>query len=332
MENNRKFIIAFVPASNNGLSYRGTEIALFDYMFYLEKLLGHKAILCLGKNAYNEPSVLLKFKKEFDIIIYFTNGEDLENQLIEHKVDACYLIRSGRKQEPMLKTIPMLIHCVYNMSESYGLVTAGVSKSVADKFNKKEYVPHMINLYDTNENYRKELKIPENAIVGIRLGGSDSFDLIMAKNVILKILKNNLNIYFIFAVKPQCLIEVFHERLICLEPFADLETKRKLINTANFMIHAQSLGESFGLSIGEASQCNIPIMTFNGGVLQEHLRILGNKCILYNNEEELYNIIMNFNPEEMKNKDWKAYDDYTPEKVINIFDNVFLEPLRKLLY
>ena len=55
-----------------------------------------------------------------------------------------------------------------------------------------------------------------------------------------------------------------------------------------------------------------------------HVYLLGNKGIWYHNIPELKNILLNFNPEIESKKDWNAYKEYTPEKVMKIFQNVFL--------
>jgi len=327
---NKKLVIAWYPASNGGLSFRGSEVSLFSYAHFAEKLLGHKSIICLQMNAFNEPSVLKIFEERFSIV-RFDDVTDLETCLIDKKVDAFYSIRSGRQEFPLLEKIPMLIHCVYDMSDAHGLVYAGVSKTIADKYNKSAYVPHMVHLEDSIDTYRKELGIAQNAIVFGRHGGVDTFDLPMAKEAILKILSEKENIYFLFAVRPLIFQDVSHKRLICLEPFADLLVKRKFVNTCNAMIHAQSLGESFGLACAEMSMCNKPVITWDGGVCQEHLRILGDKCIKYKSANELYDILSNFNPIFMAKKNWKAYQDFTPVKVMAKFDKVFLNPLKEKL-
>ena len=48
------------------------------------------------------------------------------------------------------------------------------------------------------------------------------------------------------------------------------------------MIHAQYLGETFGLSIGEFSVNNKPIITYGGRVLNDNYKIiLKNNAIYY---------------------------------------------------
>ena len=56
-----------------------------------------------------------------------------------------------------------------------------------------------------------------------------------------------------------------------------------------------------------------------------HVHLLGDKAIWYNNPNDLHNILLNFNPEVEIMKDWNAYKEYTPEKVMGIFKKIYLE-------
>ena len=104
----------------------------------------------------------------------------------------------------------------------------------------------------------------------------------------------------------------------------DLDEKVTFINTIDAMLWAQHMGETFGIAIGEFSSKNKPIIAMKIGVLS-HVYLLKDKALWYNDSESLYNILLNFNPDIEKHKVWNAYDDYTPEKVINIFNKVYLQ-------
>lgn len=326
---NDQLVLAWLPASNNGLSFRGSEVALLDYMTFATSLLNCKCILCLGKDSYCESRVLKLFVK-FQIV-RFDNENDLEPTLLELGVHALYTIRANPTNGLKLKQIPMLVHSVYDMNpRGNELICAGVSQSVANADDRtyNPFVPHMINLAESSADYRSLLKIPANALVIGRHGGSDTWDLQIAKEALLKILDKREDVWFLFAVRPKILEDVAHPRVICLECFADPIIKRKFINTLDAFLHAQSMGETFGLSCGEASQANKPVIVWNGGRCQEHLRILGNKAIKYNSSDELFNILMKLDKTDIPRHDWKAYDEYSPTKVMTIFNKVFLDPLR----
>ena len=50
-------------------------------------------------------------------------------------------------------------------------------------------VPHMIRIFETNENLRLELSIPNDSIVFGRYGGLDTFDLDFVHNAIKDIIE-----------------------------------------------------------------------------------------------------------------------------------------------
>ena len=55
-----------------------------------------------------------------------------------------------------------------------------------------------------------------------------------------------------------------HPNIIHAQATADMEYKTKFINTSDAMIHARLEGESFGLSCGEFSIRNKPVITWDG--------------------------------------------------------------------
>jgi len=91
------------------------------------------------------------------------------------------------------------------------------------------------------------------------------------------------------------------------------------------MMCGRSDGEVFSLSQGEFSFKNKPIITTRIGY-EGDVHLLGNKAIWYDNTN-LYNILISFNRIEAKNYDWNAYKEYTPEKVMKKFKEVFIDSL-----
>ena len=106
---------------------------------------------------------------------------------------------------------------------------------------------------------------------------------------------------------------------------SNLKTKRKFINTADAMIHARGIGESFGMACAEYSFCNKPVITFDGSPERNHIATLKDKGVYYSNGMQLVNIFKDFRKEPQK--DWNAYKDFSPEKVMAKFDQVFLNQL-----
>jgi hypothetical protein len=214
--------------------------------------------------------------------------------------------------------------------EPHGERNAAVSEYLSKKYNNiVDYVPHMINLPNCNENMRQQLNIPVDAIVIGRYGGYYQFDIKIAHEAIKTILQAEEKMYFVFANT-----NVFYEhpRIIYLSKIIDLEEKVKFINTCDAMIHARSDGETFGLSVGEFSHCNKPIITCKSNMDNAHIDILQEKAIIFNTEENLVEIFKNIKNIINSRKDWNAYKDYTPEKVMNKFFKVFIDSNPKIDY
>jgi hypothetical protein len=89
------------------------------------------------------------------------------------------------------------------------------------------------------------------------------------------------------------------------------------------MLWARSDGEVMSLAMGEFSTMNKPIICMNIGY-PGHIHLLKEKAIWYHDLESLSKILLNFNPETERKKDWNAYKEYTPENVMRIFQNVYL--------
>lgn len=302
-------IIAF---HTNQLSERGTEVAIFDYAYYHQKR-GFISII-LFKDIFCQK-VYDKFKKEFKCIQY-NNFSDIDQIIIDNKINYFYSIEPGDCVDRLVTKCPNLIHAVFRVlphGEKYAAISDAVAK------NKVAVVPHMINLPSHDRNLRKKLNIPENAIVLGRYGGYDQFDISYVHQAI----SEENNIYFLFAnTRPFCQ----NKNIIYLDTIIDLEEKVEFINTCDAMIHARVQGESFGLSIGEFSSKNKPIITCTIAEDYAHLYFLAKKAIYYKNYEEIKNIFNNISNIIKFRSNWICYEEFTPDNVMNKFYQVFLNP------
>jgi hypothetical protein len=299
---------------------RGSTVALYDYALYNEKILLNKSVIITSKNGHDEPA-LHKFVKQFSIK-YYSHEEEIEDLVKD--CDLFYTIKYG-KYGYLPKNVKTCVHCVFDLSEPHGDVYAAVSKTLANKFGSYTYVPHMIGLKQSrnNCNLRKTLKIPDKSIVFGRHGGQDTFDLNFVKNAIINLVNIKQELHFIFVNTP---IFYVHPRIHHIDKIVDLDEKNRFICSCDAMIHAQSLGETFGIAIGEFSVNNKPIISYNGKVWNDHYKnILQDNALWYNNEHECYTIMLNFNPNDFKNRDLNCYKDYTPEKIMLKFKEVFID-------
>ena len=90
------------------------------------------------------------------------------------------------------------------------------------------------------------------------------------------------------------------------------------------MIHARSDGETFGLAIAEFSSLNKPVITCRSYKDNCHLDILGEKAIIFDSDISLFNILKDIKNIVNSRDDWNAYKEYTPDKVMKKFMNVFM--------
>jgi len=307
------------------IDVRGTCVALYDYARYNEEILGNKSIITSkqsNEDTYiHDHIAVIKFTKRFPVYFY-TDKQDLHSYLKKSNVNILYAIKYGKKDDIIFPDIKMVVHCVFDLTEPHGNVYAAVSQTLAQKFNYPLYVPHMVSLKPPiyKENMRSELKIPESAIVFGRHGGLDTFDLTFAMKCIHEVVQIRDDIYFIFinTVKFSN-----HPRVIYLDKIIDDGEKNRFINTCDAMVHAQSLGETFGLAIAEFSINLKPIITYSGNVLNNTYRkILKNNAIYYETYNDLKDILLTF---KKGTKGINCYEEYTPKKVMTIFNEVFIQ-------
>lgn len=324
-------------------TFRGSEIAAFDYALFNRLLptsegLNNESIIVVPKiqSQTENPLVKEKFANEFSIF-YYDDITQLNEICKREKVDAMYTIKygtnEGESKNLLLKEIPVFVHCVFTTEEPHGTVYAGVSESVSlknSKNHKHPFVNHMVYLPDIKSNFRETLEIPTTAIVFGRHGGDDTFDLPFVKEAIIELVNERSDIYFLFAVKPRMMNDTEHPQIIYLESFVDMRIKTKFINTCDAMIHACSLGESFGLSILEFCHQNKPVITWTGGAWhKQHHKNLGNKGVYYNDKDSVKRIMSTFDPKKMNNDYKIVVAPFSPEKIMKQFSDVFLSTIKK---
>jgi glycosyltransferase involved in cell wall biosynthesis len=318
---------------SNQLCERGTEIALFDYAYYNQIILKNKSYIFYEKNnTNNNESVINKFKKEFDIVVGVNNFDEVDKYLTENDIHILYYSKGGDNDNKLSKVANNVIHCVFNCSEPHGDVYSALSSSVSDYNDTIPILPYIAYLPYHEENMRKELNIPEDAVVFGRHGGKGQFDIKIVQEIICNIAKSNPTIYFIF-LNTNTFCETL-PNIIHLDTIIDPNLKRKFINTCDAMIWARSDGETFGLAIAEFSICNKPVIAANVG-FDCHYKILKNKGLWYSSSDELINqikYIATTDKKELQRKDWNAYKEYTPENVMKIFYKIVIMPfIEKLL-
>ena len=308
---------------DNSLSERGTTVALYDYAYYNKYILKNKSIILYDSTRTDtNPLVVEKFKKEFDVFST-DNFNKVDKILIENKCDILYVTKSGENDNKHSTIIKTVVHCVFTCSQPHGNVYASISQWVHNNDGKYPVVPYIVNLPKNDLNLRIKLGIPESVIVFGRHGGYNQFNIKYVQDIVYQVASERSDIYFLFVNTEnfcQPLPNIIH-----LDRIIDLNEKVSFINTCDAMIWGRSEGETFGLAIAEFSVKNKPVIaTKENKTDPAHIHLLKDKAFWYN-KHSLKDILVNFNKEEINHKDWNAYREYSPEKVMKIFKKVFID-------
>jgi hypothetical protein len=319
-----KLIIMKIAFHSNQLCLRGTSVALYDYAYYNRVFLNNDSIILYDKaSAWNVDGAKQKFESKFQVTGY-DNFSAVDKIIEKEKVDAIYMIKGGENDGKLPGSCKSLIHAVFAqpLENKHGSIFAFVSEWLSKECSnyKIPYVPHMINLLQTDENLRKDLNIPIDAVVIGRSGGIETFDIEFVHSAVKKVVNSRKNIYFLFQNT-----EPFyrHPHIIYLNGNSDLLYKTKFINTCDAMLHARKRGETFGLAIGEFSSCNKPVICYGNSPEKNHYMVLKDKGIYYSKEKELVKQLLGF--EKSPEKNWNCFENFTPEKVMMKFKEVFLD-------
>jgi hypothetical protein len=310
---------------DNSLCLRGTTVAIYDWAYWTRHYLSIDPIIMFNlKNNFNDKSVIKKFEKEFPVFGYEDKSQ-IDDILSKNKCDAFLMEKGGEPDGVISSGSKNLVNAIsgwWKPEWVHGDVYAMGSKWLSKITDYKiPYVPYIVHLPNHNLDMRDELGIPKDALVFGRNGGWDTFDLQFVKQSIVENLEKRSNIWFIFQYT-----EPFyeHERIIYLEPTADLNEKVRFINTSDVMLHARNIGESFGLSCAEFSIRNKPVITYYNSLERNHIDTLDERGIFYENKEDIDHILLNLDRNEINGLEWNCYQDYSPENVVQKFKEVYL--------
>jgi len=313
-------------------SVRGSEIATFDYAYWNEILLRNQSIIVIPRDyqqhkhytgeQVNNLDVEKKFRTSFPVLC-FDSYEHLDEILREEGCDVLYHLKSGEKDVDYKFSVPYAVHCIFTCTESHrhGDVYAAVSQDV----NKAgaPVVPHICTpLPDSKTTLYRELNIPGDALVYGYYGGSETFNIPFVQDTIKWIVENHRHIHFIFMN-----ITPFHHHPQIHYIPASVNSLRKsaFVNTCTAMLYARAQGESFGLAIAEFTSKGKPIIVYKHPIEnRNHLDVLGDTAIYYEDEKDLYQILTEFDPSTAPVPIDYAHI-FNPRDVMKRFGEVFLE-------
>jgi hypothetical protein len=307
---------------SNQLSYRGTEVALFDYAFFNEKILNNKSVIISDKT---HPHLERKsdFESAFATELY-NDFSEVEKMVDKHQLDAIFYIKHGANDGKIVKNAKNWVQAVFRVNDPHGDAYFYNSPWMGDYMGNKPFVPHIVKkLPETDQNYREVFHIPADALVFGYLGGRDSFNIGFVQKVVEQVAQQENNIYFLFMN-----IDRFAHgpKVIHVRATSDEFEKSAFINTCDAMIYARECGETFGLSVGEFSVKNKPCVVYSESPERNHISTLRAGGIYYKNSDDLYTILTNFDKFYDKSKNYDFYSDfYSPINVMTHIDNYLIK-------
>jgi hypothetical protein len=308
-----KTVLFFDP----NLNERGTSVSVYDYAHYNEIILGNKSIIASYNNS--EKKSYQKFKDRFDIYL-IDQFQDITSIIDNTKSEYLHIEKYGYRDHQCTDNIKNLVHVVFPSYDPHGDVYAYISEWLAiTSGNNSPFVPYMIDLPNVEENFNDFFNTNDKLVVGWY--GGNNFEIPFVRQAVIDVAKRRKDIIFLFMNQ-----EPFSdlENIIFISGTTDQEQKVAFINTCDVMIHARERGETFGLAIAEFSTKSKPIITYSLSPERNHIETLGDKGIYYTDYNSLYDILSNIQHSDIKEKEWNCYQEYTPEKVMSQFNNVFL--------
>ena len=317
------------------LNYRGTTNSLVDYAEFNESVLGNESTIVYnadfndeGLDILSSDKVIEDLKKRFNVIPYHAGPEKNFDKLndIASKYDLFYFQKAGLPENPAITSTKTANHAVFQYcvphGDRYGYISEWLSEEAKRLHNIDiPFVPYIVDLPPPNKDLRAELGIPKDKFVFGRHGGQYTFDKGFVWGAIRQIAETRNDIVFLMANTMKV---VQHPNIIYIDPFFGNQEKSNFINACDAMIHGRNLGESFGGAIAEFLFHNKPVMAWNEGFDRNHVKMLAETGLLYD-EKTVYNNMIHLR-DYMVGKEYKhIVEPFTPKNVMEQFNKVFIQ-------
>jgi glycosyltransferase involved in cell wall biosynthesis len=326
----------------NALNERGATVAISDYAKGLSKA-GHDISI-----AYSalEPSNLKRIAKQIGsrFPTYAYTDFHLFAAQNAKKWDVGYFIKYGNNDGKLIPGIPNIIHAVFQSYDPHGDAYLYVSEWLAQKMRVKnlknlvklspkgldslklksfKYLPHIVSLPIHERTLREIWGVPEEAIIGGRHGGRETFDVPDVHRAIHELLEENRKLYFVFANTNQF---INHPRVKFLPTLSSRLETSEYLSSLDFFVHARHRGETFGLSLLEAMSKKVPVYSYSKGVDGNHRYLLrGSKNSLFDSGDSLKIFINQLQNYEDIQTNFEVASSFSPELVMQHWSQILTE-------
>jgi glycosyltransferase involved in cell wall biosynthesis len=272
------------------------------FAFYWDECLGNNKLYELKKYIGSDHTIPFKRSKEKTPAIegYTPLWTNLNEVILDTSLDIFHVGRSGYYEWPFDKRLVKLqIETnIFGDRDNSGFVDKSIciSNNASDIHGGCNWV--MYNpirspvITNKNDNLRKILNIPDNALVCGRIGRPANFDPI-AIEAFKKAQELQDNLYYIIMNPCQDVINasIGIKNVIFLPANLDELYVERFFNTLDLFLHYRFDGEMCGCAIQQAMIKGIPIISHRSKICNGHIEVVGDGGYIANNAYEYYNYL-----------------------------------------
>ena len=156
------------------------------------------------------------------------------------------------------------------------------------------FLEHFLSVKESlgGASFRETVGIPDGSPIVGRIGGHDQFSDVVAQAAVLRVLRNEPDLYFVFV---NTLKFTDHPRVIFVSQLSRSEVW-DFYSACQVLLNGRLMGESFGFGIVESLRLGKPVVAphwiRNLGMDKNHITLLRGLGLLYRTERHLARIIL----------------------------------------
>lgn len=314
-----------VAFHNPNVSIRGTFAAMVDYAVMNRNLLGNESTLLVRRSRAQPYARELPDLTQGLPVVFYETPEELERAARDQEPDFFYEISPGQHHTLPRLACPAGVHAVFPHGGFFGERFLYISPWLARVMTSRSdrHVPFPVRRYESGESWRSALGIPKAARVFGRHGGWDTFNIPFVHRVVAEHARKFPEDHFVFLNTQPVPGASRRNNVHYLPATTAAAEKARFLATCDAMLHARWHGETYGLAVGEFAVLGKPVITFGGSRERAHLDLLGERGLVYTDQDSLRRILKNFRPGPVWGTGYEPHAD--PHAVMALFQKRFLE-------